>query len=186
MALAVLALGAFAVVSYVPQAVPAAVRRSALYPVRYADQIVGSAKRHGVDPYLVCAVIKSESDWDASASSRAGARGLMQLMPATAEEIARMGLVDVSAYDPENLQDPATNIEYGCAYLGWLAKNASSPEQVVAAYNAGPGVVERWLADGSEDEEVADLVRYPETRHYLDRVMSARDEYRSLYPAGIA
>lgn len=182
----IVALGLLAVATYTPQVLPVTMQRSTLYPLRHADLIAESAARHGVDPYLVCAVIDSESDWDESASSTAGAQGLMQLMPSTAAEVAEMGLVDSGSYDPKNLLDPATNIEYGCAYLGWLSKNSNSPEQIIAAYNAGPGVVEQWLADGSEDDDVAGLVRYPETRHYLSKVKRAYDEYRSLYPEGIA
>ncbi len=127
---------------------PVTLARTFLYPVSYADQVQGSADRHGVDARLVCAVIKCESGWDSDARSSAGAVGLMQVMPSTADSLAEMGVVDDSVWDPDNLSDPATNIEYGSAYLAYLQENFSSTDEVVAAYNAGIGTVNQWLSEG--------------------------------------
>lgn len=162
---------------------PSAVLRATLFPVNYVSQIEDSASRHGVDPYLVAAVIKCESNWDASVQSSAGAIGLMQLMPDTAQSIASMGLVDSSQYDPNDLTDPTTNIEYGSAYLAYLDDQLGSQDAVIAAYNAGLGSVQSWTAGGTGD--VSDSIRYPETRFYLQRVNDAYSQYQRLYPNGL-
>ena len=98
---------------------PAKVVRKVLYPVRYAEIIKSASQRYGVDEYLVCAVVKCESNWDPNVTSSAGAVGLMQMMPSTSAEVARLGLVDSRTYNPNDLTDPATNIEYGTAYLAY-------------------------------------------------------------------
>ncbi|WP_342590896.1 lytic transglycosylase domain-containing protein [Olsenella profusa] len=156
--------------------------RELFYPVSHAETVQESAERHGVDPYLVCAVIKCESDWDESARSSAGAVGLMQLMPETAQSLVDLGVVDGAAYDPADLENAEVNIEYGCAYLGYLQEHLSSQEEVVAAYNAGIGAVQGWLADGGT---ISEEIEYAETRAYLERVLSAYEGYRLSYPGGI-
>lgn len=184
--LPILVMLIFAAVTFSEAALPDNVLRSTIYPLRHVDAIEASSARHGIDSYLAAAVIKCESDWNEEAGSHAGAVGLMQLMPATAQEMVRLGVVDGSAYDPDDLTDPDTNIEFGCAYLGWLQRQSSSLDEVIAAYNAGPGIVDQWLADGSADDEVENLVQYPETRSYLQRVEDAYNRYQELYPAGLA
>lgn len=165
------------------EVLPSRIVRTLLFPVEHAQQINASAKRHGVDPYLVAAVIKCESDWNETVQSAAGARGLMQLMPSTAESMAEEGLVDSSTYDPDDLTDAATNIEYGCAYLGYLQQRLGSRDEVIAAYNAGLASVQAWMGNGST--EVANAITYPETKFYLQRVNDAYDHYAELYPQGL-
>lgn len=164
-------------------ALPASLVRSLLFPVEHAAQINASSSRHGVDPYLAAAVIKCESDWNESVTSDAGAVGLMQLMPDTAHSIASRGLVDSSTYDPDDLTDASTNIEYGCAYLGYLASQLNSQDEVIAAYNAGLGSVQTWKSQGTES--IGEAISYPETRIYLQRVNDAYAHYRELYPDGL-
>lgn len=161
---------------------PGAAIRHWLYPVHYAQAVQDSAERHGVDPSLVAAVIKSESNWVSTARSGAGAEGLMQLMPATARELADRGIVDGSVYDPDDLSDPATNIEYGTAYLATLLDSAGSTDRAVAAYNAGPGAASAW---GGGDSDFRDAIEFPETRLYLEKVTEAYEQYRALYPDGL-
>ena len=156
--------------------------RSVAYPVEHVQTIEDAAARHGVDPDLVCAVIKCESGWDEGAVSPVGAVGLMQVMPDTARSLVALGLVDDGAYDPDDLADPATNIEYGCAYLGYLQKHLSGLEEVIAAYNAGIGAVQGWISEGGT---IPEDVEYAETRAYLDRVLAAYDAYQDSYPSGI-
>lgn len=151
------------------------------YPVKYPDAINESAARHGVDPMLVAAVAKCESGWNADAQSRAGAVGVMQVMPSTAEELAELGVVDDSAFDPAALDDPATNIEYGCAYLGVLQRELSDDDEVICAYNAGLAAVQGWLESGGS---VADDVPFSETKYYLERVKQAYEGYKRSYPDG--
>ncbi len=177
-----LALAATLAVCGLPQALPTTVGRTAVYQVSYADVIEDAAARYGVDPLLVCAVIKCESDWDTQAVSSAGAQGLMQLMPETAVDLVDLRVVDGTAYDASNLTDARTNIEYGCAYLGYLQKNLSSTEEIVAAYNAGIGTVKSWIAEGSS---VPNDISYAETRIYLEKVLVAYDGYAAAYPSGI-
>lgn len=168
---------------------PSAVVRRVLFPVEYATQINGAASRHDVDPYLVAAVIKCESNWDVSAQSAAGAVGLMQLMPSTAQEVARLGLVDSRTYSASDLSNPTNNIEYGAAYLGYLEKQLGSTDEVIAAYNAGLNMVHTWNASGtsqaSAGSSFADRIAYPETRIYVQRVNDAYQHYQSLYPEGL-
>lgn len=161
---------------------PTTLARQLLYPVSDVSAIEDSAARHGVDPELVCAVIKCESGWDAGAVSSAGAQGLMQVMPDTARSLVEMGLVDGSRWDASDLSDPATNIEFGCAYLGYLQDRLSSTEEIVAAYNAGIGTVQGWLDDGGV---IPDDIAFAETKAYLQKVTLAYEGYQRSYPSGI-
>lgn len=178
-----LVMGLLLALSLGLNALPRTLVRSFLFPVEHAEQINASAARHGVDPYLAAAVIKCESDWNESARSEAGAVGLMQLMPQTAESIASRGLVSAAAYDPDNLTDADTNIEYGCAYLGYLEGQLGSQDEVIAAYNAGLGSVQSWKA--TSGGSIAENIQYPETRYYLQRVNDAYEHYKDLYPQGL-
>lgn len=151
-----------------------------MYPLRYEDEITASASAHGVDPYLVAAVIRSESSWDPEASSHQGARGLMQLMPETAQDMVSKGLVDGRRYSYENLEDPAINIEYGCAYLSYLLTYFNgATDRAIAAYNAGMGNVDGWA---KQDKLLHNAITFPETQAYLVRVNMAKARYQELYP----
>ncbi len=161
---------------------PASTANRLLYPVHHAQEIQQSARRHGVDEDLVCAVIKCESGWDEGAVSHVGAVGLMQVMLETAQDLAAMGVVDGGAYPVSDLSDPRVNIEYGCAYLGYLQENLSSREEVIAAYNAGLGAVQGWISNGGT---IPEDIEYGETRAYLTRVLDALDAYRRNYPLGV-
>lgn len=152
----------------------------ALYPLEYEDAITESASSHGVDPYLVAAVIRSESSWDVNAASSKGAQGLMQLMPQTAADMVEKGLVDGSRYSSDNLLDPETNIEFGCAYLSYLLSYFNgTTEKAIAAYNAGLGNVDSWTQD---EGLLHNAITFPETQAYLVRVTMARTRYVELYP----
>lgn len=173
-------------VALVFKTLPASMARNTIAPVRYAQQIQDASVRHEADPYLVCAVIKCESGWDPAAQSAVGAQGLMQVMPATAQELVRMGLVDGAAYPPDQLFDPTTNIEYGCAYLGYLSKQLSSQESIIAAYNAGIGQVLKWQQQASQDgKPFRDHINFAETFAYVSNVTVAYHEYVEYYPEGI-
>lgn len=151
-----------------------------MYPLRYEDEITASAATHGVDPYLVAAVIRSESSWDPEASSHQGARGLMQLMPETAQDMVAKGLVDGKRYSYENLEDPTVNIEYGCAYLSYLLTYFNgATDRAIAAYNAGMGNVDGWA---KQDKLLHNAITFPETQAYLVRVNMAKARYQELYP----
>lgn len=157
---------------------PGAIMRRYFYPVSQREAIVESAGRHGIDARLVCAVAKCESNWDARAQSGAGAIGLMQVMPSTAETLAGFGYVDGWSYPVESLGDPIVNIEYGCACLNYLDDHLDTTDQVIAAYNAGLGSVQEWTAG---EGELSDLITFPETQLYLVRVKDAYTRYCDLY-----
>lgn len=163
-------------------ATPTSLARQLFYPVEHADAIVASCERHGVDPDLACAVIRCESGWDEDAVSAAGAVGLMQVMPETAASLNSLGIVSKEEYDPVNLAVPEVNIEYGCAYLGYLQDHLSNVSEIVAAYNAGIGTVQGWLSGGGN---ISEEIEYTETRVYLERVRLAYEGYQRSYPDGI-
>lgn len=186
-------MGALLALSLGLSLVPSRIVRRILFPVEHSVQINGAAARYGVDPYLVAAVIKCESNWDENAQSGAGAVGLMQLMPETAQEVARLGLVDTSAYDYSDLTDPTVNIEYGTAYLGYLQGQLGSTDEVIAAYNAGLGSVQKWNESSAQSSDTLSSstsdfqsrIQYPETALYVQRVNDAYAHYQKLYPEGL-
>jgi soluble lytic murein transglycosylase len=112
-----------------------------------ARAIGQEAERNGLDVELVLAVIHIESAYDNFARSRVGALGLMQVMPATGEMLARQH--GLAWYGPDTLFDPATNVQLGCRYLAALLERYGRLDAALAAYNWGPGAIDRRLARGS-------------------------------------
>jgi soluble lytic murein transglycosylase len=149
------------------------------YQLDHQKQIAESAERHRVNPNLVAAVIEAESDWQADAMSTAGAQGLMQVMPSTAEELARRGRVDEKKYPASRLSDPAVNIEYGTAYLRYLVERYHEVETALAAYNAGLANADLWSARGGD---IRRQIEFPETRFFVLKVSRGKDRYEELYP----
>jgi soluble lytic murein transglycosylase len=154
----------------------------AMYPVYYKNEIAQSSSKHKVDPFLVMAIIQIESKFDKKQVSNKGAIGLMQVMPSTAKWAAKQG--DFSPMAVEYLDEPATNIDIGSWYVSFLyQKFNGNPYAVIAAYNAGPGNVSRWLAQGIWDgkEETISRIPFGETRHYIQRVLYYKDRYAKIY-----
>jgi peptidoglycan lytic transglycosylase len=150
------------------------------YPRPYRDVVEAAERRHQVPASLVHAVMRQESGFRADAVSPVGARGLMQLMPNTARRAAEQGALDSENPD---LNDPRQNIELGAFYLGKLLSMLGGQIPLaVAAYNAGPAAVGRWLR--SADDLPLDLwiarIPYDETRFYVGRVLTNWLAYRSL------
>lgn len=153
-----------------------------LYPLEYREFIAEASETYGVDPYLLAAMIETESNWIPDAVSKPGAQGLMQVMSATAQDMAQMGLVDTERFDSGNLDDPETNIMYGCAYIRYLIDYFNgSIDYAVAAYNAGMSNVEDWAR---EPTALHNAITFPETQAYLVRVKNAWGRYQELY-AGV-
>jgi soluble lytic murein transglycosylase-like protein/TolA-binding protein len=153
----------------------------AIYPWPHRAAVEAEAREFGVDPVLFAAIVRQESVFDLDALSRAGARGLAQLMPGTAAQAAR-GL-DVTFY-PDWLTVPDLNLHLGAAHLAALLHRFDGRVEVaVAAYNAGGGPVARWLRrPGAEDpDQFIEQIPYPETRGYVRAVLRNRDLYRALY-----
>lgn len=159
--------------------------RSLFFPVSYAERIDDAAERYGVDEHLIAAIIRCESGWNDTAQSSAGAVGLMQIMPDTAKGLTENALVDTNRFDPNNLTDPATNIEYGTALLSHLQSQLDTTDEVIVAYNAGLGTVLQWT-ENSDGSDFRDAIAYPETLHYLDRVNEALRQYSKYYPNGLS
>ena len=140
-----------------------------------------AAEKH-LDPALIAAVIYAESKFDPRESS-AGALGLMQILPETAAFIAqRTGGVEFTTAD---LATPAVNVAYGSWYLRYLLDHYGGEElPAIAAYNAGLGKVDGWVASSREEGRTlaASDIPYPETRAYVERVLSAQRAYRATYP----
>jgi soluble lytic murein transglycosylase len=131
-----------------------------------------------VDPSLLRGLAAAESGGDPRARSRAGAVGLLQVLPSTAAEQARRLGLDPARVD---LEDPATNLRLGAAYLGWLLAQFGGDERfALAAYNAGPENVRRWRlrAPDADSEGVVRREGFPETRAHGARVLRFREAYR--------
>jgi soluble lytic murein transglycosylase len=143
------------------------------YPYAWRDEMRDAAQRRGIDPYLVAAVVREESSYYPRAISRAGARGLMQLMPATARLMA----------PPGDLDDPGFNIELGTRFLAGLMREFNDPRLALAAYNAGPKNVRQWMSTRRTDdiEAFVEQIPFDETRLYVKRVVLSWDEYRRIY-----
>ncbi len=154
-----------------------------LYPIHYRAEIAEVAERYGLDPYMVAAVAKTESGYDPQAVSPAGAVGLMQLMPETADWIT--GLREWQGGGNLDLTDPADSLELGACYLAYLMEafdGASKP--ALAAYNAGQGAVAGWVenvAGGAPSFETADIP-FDETRDFVERVEGYWKLYIRIYP----
>jgi soluble lytic murein transglycosylase len=153
------------------------------YPLEYRREILEAAQRHRINPYLVAAVIEAESDFDPGTRSSAGAVGLMQVMPQTAEDILAQKLVSGDVVAGKDLSDPGANIEFGTAYLRYLVDRYHEVEKVLAAYNAGLRHVDRWSEKGGD---IREAIEFPETKRYVLRVVRARDRYERLYPDAFA
>jgi soluble lytic murein transglycosylase len=151
------------------------------FPLHYAEDIRSAAQRNRLDPALVAAVIYAESHFDQSVRSRSGAVGLMQVMPATAQEIARKS--GGIAFVTSDLGTPRINILYGCFYLRRLFDQfQGSTVETLAAYNAGAGNVAQWVTARGHTLKVDDIP-FGETRTYVHRVLALRAVYRHVYGA---
>ena len=151
-------------------------------PLRHEDIIRQQAAEKRVDPALIAAVIYTESHFR-DQTSRAGAKGLMQLMPSTADYIARKS--GGTKFERADLATPQINISYGTWYLRYLLNRYhGNTVLTLAAHNAGEGKVDQWWREASDRGErfkVADHIPFPETRNYVHRVLTARGEYRRTY-----
>jgi soluble lytic murein transglycosylase len=152
-----------------------------LYPWPWRTELTEAAERGGLDPCLVAAVVREESSYYPRAVSRAGARGLMQLMPGTAQPmVAGRGW---SFRGGDLLDEPAANIELGTSFLAQLLREFTDARVALAAYNAGPRRARQWWQTRRNDdvETWVEEIPFDETRHYVKRVMVSWDEYRRIY-----
>jgi soluble lytic murein transglycosylase len=172
LAIVLLVVGIGTVLPHLDQAV-----QEVTLPLRHDDIIRQQARDKDLDPALIAAVIYAESHFR-DQTSHAGARGLMQLTPQTASEIARRS--GGIAFRQDDLATPQVNISYGSWYLRWLLERYGGNEVLaVAAYNAGTGNVDKWLA--ADPAMKPAQIPFPETRAYVDKVLNARRDYRREY-----
>ena len=144
-------------------------------PLRHEDIIRQQAAEKGVDASLIAAVIYAESKFDDRTSS-AGARGLMQITPEAAKDIERHS--GGTTFQLGDLSDPEINIRYGTFLLRELLdRYEGDVVAALAAYNAGPGNVDRW---GGSDLTV-EAIPFPETRAYVEDVLDKKQAYREKY-----
>jgi soluble lytic murein transglycosylase-like protein len=150
----------------------------------YPTPVLNPRGGFSLDPALVYAIVRQESRFDPVARSHAGATGLMQLMPATAADIAGD---DRLKFDTSPLRDPATNLRLGQDYFAWLLRQAQVDDCVlraIAAYNGGPGTVLRTSKSLGDDADALMLIEslpYAETRNYVERVMAGYWVYRQMF-----
>jgi soluble lytic murein transglycosylase len=152
------------------------------FPVLERETLISSSKQNGLDPVLVAALIRQESNFNPQATSPAGARGLMQLMPDVGKGLAASQ--GISPWDADMLYQPATNIKLGTAHLRGLVRKYPEVVKVLAAYNAGESRVEKWSTKtGANDPELfTERIPFVETRDYVRIILRNRAYYQALYP----
>jgi soluble lytic murein transglycosylase len=166
--------------TFVLPRLPDAVRELTL-PLRHEDIIRQQASAKGLDPSLIAAVIYTESRFR-DQTSHAGARGLMQITPATARYIAHLS--GGTRFEQGDLATPQINISYGTYYLRYLLDRYGRNEVLaLAAYNGGEGNVDSWVARANTSERALTTseIPFPETRQYVRSVLDARTRYRNKY-----
>ena len=146
------------------------------YPRPYREEVEAS----GLEPFLVYSLMKAESGFRECVVSSAGAVGIMQLKPSTAEFICgKEGL----AFEPSRLKEGKYNVTVGCLYLKYLLERFEVRETALAAYNAGEGTVGKWLGDSacSDDGKTLKRIPYPETASYVKKIRKFMKIYEFFY-----
>jgi soluble lytic murein transglycosylase len=153
----------------------------AAYPVVHPEALVEESRRHDLDPALVAGLIRQESSWNPHAVSPAGARGLMQLMPAVGASIASGRRYPL--WNPALLFEPGVSLELGTVHLAAALPRGASVARALATYNAGGSRVARWSRrPGAADAELfTEWIPFTETRDYVRIVQRNADVYRALY-----
>lgn len=150
------------------------------FKLDYREQILKYSEEYDLDPSLVAGVIYTESSFNPNATSRVGAKGLMQIMPDTGREIAeKLG----EPFDENRLYEPDVSIRYGCFYLRQqLDRFDQNVAVTLAAYNAGPHRAALWISEyGLDSEGHIRYIPFGETDRYVKRVLQAQENYAHLY-----
>lgn len=153
-----------------------------IYPTKYSEYVYKYAEEYEVDPILVFAIIKAESNFNPNVVSSSNAIGLMQLMDATAEEIA--GKLDINFMKKASLYNPELNIQLGTKYFSDLMKQYNDNYLLaLTAYNAGIGNVQKWIEQGIIKEDGSDIENIPfkETNNYVRKIVRDYKIYKDLY-----
>ena len=151
-----------------------------LYKLDYEQYVEKYSEEYNVDKYLVFAIIKAESNFEPTAVSHKEAKGLMQLMYPTAEDVAKKVNVDLNE---ENVLTPEININLGTKYISMLMQKYENINLALAAYNGGSGNVTKWLnnPEYSSDGENLTYIPFKETKKYVDKVNTRYNIYKFLY-----
>ena len=155
-----------------------------IFPLDYWPIIKKYSDAHGLDPWLMTALVAQESTFTADVRSPANAYGLMQLVPATARRYAsKLGI----RYSSRILTQPETNIRLGMRYFKDLVDQFGGAHYALASYNAGEHRIVRWIAErpGLDQDEFIDDIPFPETQNYVKRILGTADDYRRLYGGGV-
>ena len=154
------------------------------FPLPYRADLERFSRDNQVDPFLVAALIRQESEFDAKAVSPSNARGLTQILPSTGRELSRR--LSIPTYSTARLFTPAVNLQIGTFYLKSLTGQLNGhTEAALAAYNAGLTRARSWLTWGEfrEPAEFVEAVPFSETRNYIQIVLRNADVYRRVYGA---
>lgn len=153
-----------------------------IYPNKYSQYVEKYAEQFNIDPLLIYSIIKAESNFNKDAKSSSGAKGLMQLMDATAEEIAYK--INEPLIIKESLYDPEKNIKIGTKYYSELIESFNGNMLLaLTAYNAGIGNVNNWIAEGSIRSDGTDIenIPYKETNMYVRKIVNNYKMYQQIY-----
>jgi len=153
------------------------------FGIYFNDIVENAANEYGFESILLYSLIRQESFFEGFIVSSAGAKGLMQIMPATGEEIANLIKWPLN-YDESDLYRPIVNIRMGTSYLSRMRTYFNGDLfAALAAYNAGPGNVSKWEDKADNDPDLfLEIIPYEETRRYLRNIYTFHRIYESLYP----
>lgn len=157
--------------------------KNILYPLAYFDIVEKEAAKNNIDPYLVLAVIKTESNFKKYAVSNKSAKGLMQIMDSTAQDIKNKMNEEIDAND---IYNEHVNISLGCKYFSTLINKYNGNYYLaICAYNAGMGNVDKWIEEGIISNSLSEYknvnIPFSQTKDYLYKVINSYKIYRILY-----
>lgn len=148
-----------------------------IYKIGYSEYVEEFSEKYNVEKELIYAIIKVESNFDKDAVSKSNAKGLMQIMSATAREIADKYGINLTE---DNIAEPEINIEIGTIYISQLLEKYNNKEVALAAYNAGQGNVNKWITQNTIKSDGSDIenIPFPETNMYVRKVMRDYNVYK--------
>ena len=151
-----------------------------VYKLEYTEYVKKYANEYNVDEYLIYAIIKAESKFESNAESHRGAKGLMQLMYSTAEDISKRINIELNE---NNILDPDININLGTKYISMLIQKYNNINLALAAYNAGSGNVDGWIEKGTLKSDGSDIENVPftETNNYVRKILRDYEIYKNIY-----
>ncbi len=156
-----------------------------LFPLDYWPLIKKYSDAHGLDAYVIAALMAQESTFTADIRSAANAYGLMQIIPGTGRRYART--LGISRFSAATLTQPETNIRIGTAYFKDLVDRFGGAHYALASYNAGENRIARWISErpGVKADEFIDDIPFPETQNYVKKILGTAEDYRRLYGGGL-